>query len=267
MNKTHNDTSSMEPQKNIYLSVIIPAYNEAKRIVRTLESVHEYLSRQDYEYEVIVVNDGSRDKTAYVAKDFNLRYGGAFKNYRVIDNKVNRGKGYAVKCGMLEAKGKYRLFMDADNSVTIDTVEEFIPQIDVAGSDVVIGSIKLGNALALERNGIHRRILSTLSKLPVRLFATPGIYDTQRGFKLFTAEAADTIFPKQTIERFGFDIELIVIALENGFKVKELPVVWDNPEGSKVSLSAYATTLRELAHIVYNKLRGMYAVNGYGKMA
>lgn len=243
--------------KNIYLSVVIPAYKEASRISATLLSLDYYFRDKDYEYEIIVVNDGSPDDTAGVVRSFLP----VVKNLRLIDNQENHGKGYAVNCGMMEATGQYRLFMDADNSVTIWTVEEFMKEIE-DGADVVIGSIALGDkSNVVEHNGWHRRLFGSVSKFFIRNIATPGIYDTQRGFKLFTARAAEAIFPKQTVERFGFDIELIVIARSNKFKVKEIPVLWDNPAGSTVTLGSYVSTFGDLIKIILNRLSGKYGSN------
>lgn len=128
------------------------------------------------------------------------------------------------------------------------------------GSDVVIGSIAAPGAdTVVEHNGWHRRFFGSLSKFLVRALAVPGIYDTQRGFKLFTAQAAEVIFPRQKINRFGFDIELLVIAREQGMKIRELPVAWNNPEGSTVKPSDYFRTMRELAEIIGNRLQNAYA--------
>jgi dolichyl-phosphate beta-glucosyltransferase len=240
--------------KNIFLSIVIPAYKEAERIGTTLSRLKDYFKDKDYEYEIIVVNDGSPDDLVPVVEG----YMPSMQQLRLIDNQKNAGKGYAVKCGMLQAKGQYRLFMDADNSVDISHLDAFIAQAH-HGYEIVIGSIKVGLAKATEQNGLHRRILSTLSKMPVRLLATPGIHDTQRGFKLFTERAARTIFARQTINRFGFDIELLVIAQINGLSIKELPVVWNNPTGSTVGLFAYVDTLKELGVIVGKKIMGAYA--------
>lgn len=239
----------------VYLSVIIPAYREASRIPKTLISLNEYFSNKNYNYEIIVVNDGSPDNTANVVKECIP----LVKNLRLIDNAYNCGKGYAVQCGMLEALGKLQLFMDADNSVTIDTIEKFITEIE-KGNDVVIGSIALGGHI-VEHNGFHRRLFGTISKFLIRNIATPGIYDTQRGFKLFTKKAAKLIFPQQTIKRFGFDIELLTIAKINKLVIKEIPVDWDNPEGSTVNMGSYFSTLKDLVVILSNRILNKYKNN------
>ncbi len=242
---------------NIKLSVIIPAYNEEDRITTTLESLYNYFQNKDYLYEILVVDDGSTDATVKLVRT----YAEKFIALRIIENGVNRGKGFSVHNGMQQATGEYRLFMDADNSVDIAHLETFMPWIE-RGYDVVIGSIKINSAQVTERAGWHRRILGNISKVLIRILAVPGILDTQRGFKLFSASAAEIIFPMQTIERFGFDIELLVIAWVNGFKIKELPVVWNNPAGSKVTISAYIQTFRELLYIVRNRITKKYTAQG-----
>jgi dolichyl-phosphate beta-glucosyltransferase len=237
------------------LSIVIPAYNEATRIGNTLESIARYFAENSRPTEVIVVDDGSRDGTAGIAR----RYAPKIKNLAVLINDKNSGKGFSVRRGMLAATGDHRLFMDADNSVDISHLDAFLRAMS-EGFDVVIGSIHLADArLVSEHNGWHRRILGAGANLLVQLLAVPGIEDTQRGFKLFSARAAEAVFSRQTIERFGFDIEVLVIARTNGFKMQELPVAWNNPAGSKVTAAAYAQTLGELARITWNRIRGRYA--------
>jgi dolichyl-phosphate beta-glucosyltransferase len=243
---------------NHLLSVVIPAYNEAARIAHTLDSIERYIAENDMAAEVIVVDDGSTDNTSGVVK----RHSSKIKNLAVLINETNRGKGFSVKRGMLSATGDYRLFMDADNSVDIAHLDVFMDALS-DGFDVAIGSIHLTDvALVYEHNGWHRRILGAGANVLVQLLAVPGIEDTQRGFKLFSARAAEAIFNRQTIERFGFDIELLVIARTHGFTIKELSVAWNNPAGSKVTAASYLQTLGELAHISLNRARGLYAPPG-----
>jgi len=246
--------------KKPYLSVIIPAYNEEKRISFTLLDIDKYLSKENYDYEIIVVSDGSADKTVEKVKELQRK----IKNLRVIGNKKNHGKGYVVKQGMLEAKGNYRLFMDADNSTTIDHLDKFLPFTSprLAGQeryDVVIGSIEIKGSKVHEGAAWYRRLLGKYSKYIIRIISGLWkIHDTQRGFKLFTAEAAEKIFPKQTIMRWGFDIEILVIAKKMKFKIKELPVDWKNPGESKVSLMSYVKTFQELLKIKRNLITNRY---------
>lgn len=237
----------------MHLSVIIPAYNEAERIKNTLKSLSDYFKKQPYDYEILVVNDGSKDETAEVVKSL----GGEIPFLRLIDNKKNRGKGAAVRQGMLEAKGDFRLFIDADNAISIEQIENFWPWLD-KGYDVIIGSIEVPGAKIEEKAGWYRRILGKLSKLLIRFLAIWEIHDTQRAFKLFPAKVAEDIFSRQTVERWGFDIEVLVIAKKLGYKIKELPVTWINPAGSKVTLKSYFNTFKELLKIKYNSIINAY---------
>jgi len=236
----------------IRLSVIIPAYNEAKRISATLLDIDKYLSKQKYSYEILVVSDGSTDGTAKIAKKMQE----LVKNLKIIDNKKNHGKGYVVKQGMLEARGKYRLFMDADNSTTIDHLDKFWPE--TKKHDIVIGSIEIKGAKIEETAAWYRRWLGKLAKYVIRIIA--GLWeikDSQRGFKLFSEKSVKKLFPKQTLIRWGFDFEILVLAKKFGFKVKEVPVIWKNPPG-KVTLSSYFKTFGELLKIKLNLIRGKY---------
>lgn len=237
----------------IFLSVIIPAYKEAKRIGPTLLSLEKYFKNKDYQYEIIVVNDGSPDNTGNIV--FALKE--KVKNLKLVDSSKNMGKGHAVRSGMLAAQGKYRLFMDADNSVTINHLDKFLLHCRY-GHDVVVGSIKMTGAVVCEKNEWYRRILGNLSKALIKFVAIPNIQDTQRGFKLFTKEAADIVFNMQTIHRFGFDMEILLIAQKYHLKIKESPVKWINPTGSTVSLMSYIETLSELIIIKTNDILGRY---------
>jgi|GEM_PF-126910 len=246
----------------IYLSIIIPAYNEALRIGTTLVSIEKYLCTRHYSYEVIVVDDGSSDETSLVVRSLKNR----MANLKLITFPRNQGKGCAVQAGMKEARGEYRLFMDADNSVTIDNLDRFLGW-QSAGFDVVIGSIETSGASVKEHNQSYRRILGSLSKIIIRLLAVPGIRDSQRGFKLFSKRAAELIFRNQTIKRFGFDIELLVLARLHRFPIKEVPVQWINPKGSTVTPLSYITTFRELIRIKLNVLSGVYRVKSGEKVS
>jgi len=254
--------------RQLYLSVIIPAYNEEKRIPATLLDINKYLEKQNYSYEIIVVNDGSTDNTANVVENLKSQV----SNLKLIDNKQNCGKGCVVKQGMLGAQGEYRLFMDADNSTTIDHLEKFWPFISVPkgrdlasggkqGYDVVIGSIEVKGAKIHEEAAWYRRWLGRISKYIIRIVAGLWeIHDSQRGFKLFSAKAAEAIFSKQTIMRWGFDIEILVLAKKMGFKIKEVPVAWSNPGESKVALKSYIKTFKELMQIKYNLIINKYKI-------
>lgn len=240
-------------EKEVFVSVIVPAYNEEKRISQTLEALKAYFSHKDFPYEVIVVSGASSDKTVALVQDFAR----SFPRLTVIDQSVNKGKGDAVKEGMLHAKGSYRLFMDADNSVPIDYFDEFLPYFS-KGYDVVIGSIEIAGAKIEEHAAWYRRALGHWAKLLIRVLAIWEIHDTQRGFKVFSARAAQDIFPVQTLNRWGFDIEILVIAKTRGYAIKEVPVVWTNAGDSKVGLDAYITTLKDLLVVRKNMMLGKY---------
>ncbi|MBI4709115.1 MAG: glycosyltransferase family 2 protein [Candidatus Portnoybacteria bacterium] len=236
-----------------YLSVVIPAYNEEKRIAKALLAYDQYLSKQSYDYELIVVDDGSKDKTAEVVSNFQK----IVRNLKLIDNKENHGKGWVVKQGMLEAQGEYCMYIDADNAISLDQIEDFWPYLK-QGYDIIIGSIEVEGSKIEEHAAWYRRLLGKMAKYLIRALTVWEVHDSQRAFKLFPKNAVNEIFSRQTIERWGFDIEILVLAKKLGYKIKELPVIWINPAESKVSLGSYFNTLRELLKIKWNLIRGKY---------
>ena len=242
--------------EKIYLSVIIPAYNEEKRISNTLLEIDKYLSDQDYSYEIIVVSDGSKDKTAAIVNKFS----DLVKNLKLIDNKKNHGKGWVVRQGMLEAKGQYRLFMDADNATTIDHFEKMIPLFK-QGFKVVIGSRDGKDAPGAKQavsQSFLKRQLGNFGNILIQLLAVSGIWDTQCGFKAFTDKATDDIFKRCLIDRWGFDIEALAVARKLDYRIGIIPVNWVNDPNSKVSLKGYLNTFRELFKIKWNLITNKY---------
>jgi len=238
----------------MYLSVIIPAYKEENNIEKTIRSIFSYLKDKGIEHEIMVVVDGSPDKTADIACALIKE----IPTLKLIDYPQNRGKGFAVKTGMLKAGGDFRLFTDADNATTIDHIEKMMPYFN-QGYGVVIASIGVrGHKVAAGSEPAWRRVFGKLGNLFIQIMAVPGIHDTQRGFKLFTAEAANKIFPKLTIERWGFDIEALALARKFGFKIKEVPVNWKNSPESHVGLKAYFQVLMETIKIRWNLMTGIY---------
>jgi len=242
----------------MFLSVIIPAYNEEKRIGKTLLAVDHYLTKQKYDYEIVVVNDGARDRTAEVVRNFKKMVRGL----RLIDNKQNHGKGWVVRQGMLESHGEIRLFMDADNSTTLDHFDKMWPLFR-AGTDVVIGSRDRKDARgarqAVPQSGF-KRFLGNLGNLLIQIFAVPGIWDTQCGFKAFTAKAAQAIFAKGRIDRWGFDIEALALAKKLKLKIDIIPVYWVNDPQSHVSLKGYLRTFKELFLVWWWLVRDVYGL-------
>lgn len=230
---------------NIHLSVVIPAYNEEHRIPGTLKAINNYLSQQDYNYEIVVVNDGSADNTGPVVKEMTSE----IKNLRLIDNEKNHGKGFVVRQGLLEAEGSYRLFTDADNSTSIDQVEKMWPFLK-KGYDIVIGSRDVKGAVLDPPQPWLRRFMGggfkMIRKVILNLWR---IEDTQCGFKIFTKQAAEHILPKCKINRFAFDPEILAIAKKLGFTIKEIPVYWKNDPESKVKFKSIIKMALDLLKI------------------
>lgn len=241
--------------EEIYLSVIIPAFNEEKRIPKTLESVDSYLKRQSYGYEIIVVSDGSTDKTVDIVKNLSSE----IKNLKLINNRTNKGKGYVVRQGLLAASGKYRLFTDADNSTSIDQIEKAWQEFR-KGYDIIIGSRDVkGAVLSPPQPWIRNIVLGEGFKLFRRLvIGLWGIEDTQCGFKVFTREAVETVLPICRINRFAFDPEILVIAEKMGYKIKEIPVVWENNTESKVKFRSIIRMALDLIKIKVNLIMRRY---------
>jgi len=235
------------------LSVVVPAYNEEDRISGTLISIHNYLSQQQYDYEIIVVNDGSTDSTSKAVEDIKSK----IANLKFIDNKKNHGKGYVVRQGMLEARGDFRLFTDADNSTTIDHIEKFWSYFD-KGYDVVIASIAKKGAKIAHTEKFYKRWFGKMGNLWIQFWLLPGIWDTQRGFKMFTAKAARDLFSRQRLDRWGFDFEILAIARKLGYKIAEVPINWKNDPRSHVKLSAYIKTLLEVLKVRWGLWTGKY---------
>ena len=211
-------------------SIIIPAYNEAARLGSTLERVLTYVSQQGWDVEIIVVNDGSRDQTPDLVRAESASH----PNVRLIENPGNRGKGYSVRNGMLNAAGEVLLFTDADLSSPPEECIKLFTAIE-AGADIAIGSRWLQTELQAQRQSLARQLYGRIFNLLLRIFLGLKFKDTQCGFKAFTRNAAQTVFPLQRIERWGFDPELLFLARKSGLKVKEVPVVWSHSEGTRIS--------------------------------
>lgn len=246
------------------LSIIIPAYNEAERLPLTLVDMDKRLSSVKYSYEILVINDGSTDNTAEIVRKMTS----AIKNLKLIDNRINQGKGGVVKQGMLLAKGEYRLFTDADNSTSIDHFEKMIPYLTpddtsvVGGYDVVIGSRAIKGSKLEPPQPFYRQLLGKLSNIIIQIVNVPGIWDTQCGFKAFSEKAAEKIFSVSKINGWGFDIEALALARHFGYRTKEFPVHWVNDAKSHVKLSAYLKTFVENA-----KIRWWIIIGAYEKSA
>src|SRR5579864_7424720 len=236
-------------------SIIIPAYNEGARLGTTLDRVLAYVRAQGWDAEVIVVNDGSRDGTADLVRG----YAQSQPCLRLLENPGNRGKGYSVRNGMLNANGEVLLFSDADLSSPIEEAPKLFAALQ-AGADVAIGSRWLRPELQTQRQSLLRQFYGRLFNLALRILLGLNFKDTQCGFKAFTREAAKTIFPLQRIERWGFDPELLYLARKSGLKVAEIPVAWAHVEGTRISpLRDGMRMFGEVLKIRWNALTGKYS--------
>jgi glycosyltransferase involved in cell wall biosynthesis len=207
-----------------HLSIIIPAYKEAKRIHKSLDAIEKYIKSKDFVVEVVVVLDGTPDDTLGVAESYKEK----IPTLKIIDRKENKGKGYTVKQGMLEAEGELRLFCDADNSTPVEQVDKLLYWVNKY--DVVIGSRYVEGGKLARPQSFPRKMGGRALNLIIRMLAIPGIKDTQCGFKLFSEKAAKEIFPRQSFDRWSFDIELLAIARRLGYKIKEVGITWyDDP--------------------------------------
>jgi dolichyl-phosphate beta-glucosyltransferase len=241
---------------NPRLSVVIPAYNEALRLPGTLRHVLGYLSGQAYPAEVLVVDDGSRDHTADVVRTW--PQGRIPVKLVEHPDRSNHGKGASVRRGILEATGDFRLFMDADNSTTVDQVDRFWPLFE-QGYDLLIGSRKTAGAHVAVHQPFYKEFAGRMGNLVIQAFAVPGVIDTQAGFKIFSRRSVGIIFPRLTIDRWGHDIEILVIARVHGLRFREVPIIWVDSAGSKVSWQTYFQVLSEVWRIRRNRSAGRYA--------
>lgn len=238
-----------------YLSIIVPAYNEAERIPKTLLDIDKRLDGAVYSYEIVVVNDGSTDNTAAIVRNMTK----VVRNLKLIDLKENSGKGGTVRQGMLLSSGKVRIFTDADNSTSIDQFEQMMPFFK-EGYEVVIGSRALAGAKLDPPESLFRQVAGKGLNLIVQTLLLPGIWDTQCGFKAFTDEAAEKIFTASSIPGWGFDVEVLSLAKHLGYKIKEVPVHWIDDTRSHVRFSAGLQFLRDVSIIRWRLWRGEYAI-------
>ena len=232
------------------LSIIIPAYNERTRLPATLVRIAEYMNRAGWpQWEIVVVDDGSKDGTAEVATG---------ERVRVLRNPGNRGKGYAVKHGMMDSKMEWRLLTDADLSAPIEELEKLWNAVKDGVAEVAIGSRALDRSLI----GVHqpgfRETAGRMFNFVMRSFIGLQIHDTQCGFKLFRGDVAEKVFARQQIERFGFDVEALFVARKLGYQIAEVPVRWNHVDGSKVGMLNGAQSFLDLVKIRWCQVNGKY---------
>lgn len=237
---------------SIFLSIIFPAHNEEGRITTTLQKTIAFLEKQPYTSEIIVVENGSQDSTLEIARVFTKE----FPSLKVIHEDA-RGKGLAVKRGMLEATGEYRFICDVDLSMPVEEVNRFLPPL--LSSDITIASREAPGAIRYNEPE-YRHIIGRIFNFIVRVLALPGLHDTQCGFKCFSAQAAEELFPYQTIDGWTFDVEVLYVARKLGYPIKELGIPWYHDPNSKVKvLRDSFQMLVDLLKIRLNDLRGIYA--------
>jgi len=229
------------------ISIVIPVYNEEARIKHSLQKILHFFRNDDL--EIIIVDDGSEDKTVEVVRAF------VDDRIKIIRNEVNLGKGYSVKTGVLSSSKKLILFSDADLSTPISEFKKFEPFLK--DYDIVIGSRALSQSNVKVRQPGYKVVLGRMGNWLIRLLAVPGIKDTQCGFKLFNRKSKE-LFKKVTIYRWGFDFELLFMARKRGLKIKEIPVIWINDFRSKVKKVDYLITLLDLLKIRINNFLGKY---------
>lgn len=246
-------------QSDIYLSLIVPAYNEAERLPETLRRIQEYLSLKPFSYEILVVLDGPTDNSGDVLRAAATE----IKNLRIIDRKVHCGKGYTVKEGMLQARGQVRLFSDADNSTDISHFDRMRPLLK-AGYDLVICSRDPRDASGagqIQPQVWYKRLMGKMGNLFIQLVAVKGIWDTQCGFKALRDHAAERIFSQAVIDGWGFDIEVLVLARTLQYKIGIVPADWVNDPRSHVKVWGYCEVLWETVKIWWNLSRGQYKLS------
>ena len=244
-----------------YLSIVVPAYNEQDRLPDTLTAIADYLSKRDFSHELLVVDDGSRDNTREVVREF-----AASRPWvRLVQyddesgHALNKGKGFAVRAGIEAAVGRDILFSDADLSTPIEDMERLLPPISRGVCDVAIASRALPESNLDVRQPAHREWMGRRFNKMVQALAVPGIVDTQCGFKAFRGDVAKRLFALAQIDGFGFDPEILFLAHKYGYTIREIPVTWRHRDNSRVNpLTAPFSMFRELLEVRWNDARGLY---------
>ena len=236
------------------ISIVIPAFNESARLGPTLDRVLEFICEQSWDVEVIVVDDGSRDGTAELVREYARRS----PIVRLVQNEGNRGKGYSVRNGVLHAQGAIVLFTDADLSSPIEEAPKLIAALE-EGADVAIGSRWVRTDLQTQRQSVARQVMGRTFNLLLRALLSLDFKDTQCGFKAFRRTAAITLFSLQRTEGWGFDPEILFLANRLGFRVAEIPVVWAHDEGSRIRPVVDGMMMMlEMLRIRWAALSGLY---------
>jgi dolichyl-phosphate beta-glucosyltransferase len=240
------------PSPSPWLSVVIPAYNEERRLPATLERLQGYLSRQSFSYEILVVDNGSTDRTAAIVREFGRRVPAV----RLAQTPI-RGKGVAVRTGMLRAAGQYRFFCDADLSMPVEEFDRFYPP-KLADADVAIASREAEGAHRFDEPP-YRHFTGRFFSLAVKLLILRGFEDTQCGFKCFRGAAAEDLFSRQRFNGWSFDVEVLYLARRRGYRIREVPITWHYQSDSRIRLvNDSLRMLTDLLRIRWNGMRGIY---------
>jgi len=243
----------------MYLSIVIPAYNEEKNLEISIFKFVSYLEAKEYDYEIIIVNDGSTDKT----RDVCLKIIDKNKKIKLINDVVNRGKGYAVRAGFKNAVGDFMLFIDADNATSIDHLDKAEVFMD-KGYDLIIGSRSTHDAQGARqriKQVYWKRMMGLYGNFIIRKLTNEKIRDTQCGFKILKKDFAKKIIPKLTIDRWGFDVEIIAMARLFRAKIEIIPVVWNNSDMSRVGIKGYFASLKDVLKIRKNMKEKKYEID------
>jgi len=231
----------------MFLSVVIPVYNEEKIISRNLEKIINYLKNQQFHWEIIAIDDGSQDQSRQLIQRFPI--------VKLLINEKNQGKGAAVKKGFLEAKGDWVLFLDADLSTDISEYSKFEPFLNQ--TDVIIGTRRAKETKIIKNQPFYRVWLGRCSNFLIKHLLGLKFKDTQCGFKIFR-QKCKSIFEKQTLKRWGFDFEILYLAQKQGFNIKEVGIFWQNSQHTNIKFKSYFQTFYELLKIKLNILRKKY---------
>ena len=259
---SENKGRRSEPVPNI--SVVIPAYNEAKRLPGTLRAAENYFGTRNLSCEILIVDDGSQDDTVQICS--NLR--DEITGLQILCNGRNRGKGFSVRHGILEASGPFVLMMDADQSSPMEELDKLLPSVRDGQSDIAIGSRALKESQILVHQPLYREPLGFLYNDIIQLLVLKGIQDTQCGFKLFRREVARDVFPRGRLSGFAFDVEILFIARKLGYRITEIPIRWQNDPNSKIKILRHGSNmLADLLRIRWNDRKGLYNSNTHPIMS
>jgi dolichyl-phosphate beta-glucosyltransferase len=238
-----------------YLSVVIPAFNESKRLPDTLHAVEDYFCTRNLSREILVVDDGSLDNTAQVARNLQDQITGL----KVLSNDKNRGKGFSVRHGMLKAIGELTLMMDADQSSPMEELDKLLPSVRDSLTDIAIGSRALRNSEIVVHQPFYREPLGYIYNDLIQLLLLKGIEDTQCGFKLFRREVAQDVFSRGKLVGFAFDVEVLFIARKLGYRIAEIPIRWRNDPDTKIKILRHGSNmLADLLRIRWYNWKGCY---------